>query len=251
MSRTRWGAPTVNTNAIVGTALAAALALTLPALGAVGHSAEPAHVDRASQVDTALVSPVATALETAELDTSACATAPVGVTAGAPGVTTGAGVGGTTTDDLEQFALAYNAVRIEHCLDPIPVGNFVYDACMESRLFWMAEDPSTDPTSAWGHIGSVRSDGLPSVGCDGNLAGGTDNTAQTVAVKWWDSLPHRASLYRPGSGIDGACIAFAMSHGGVPNEPYGFVRATARWVECSEVMPPSEPTVVVAALQRG
>jgi hypothetical protein len=28
------------------------------------------------------------------------------------------------------------------------------------------------------------------------------------------------------------CIAFAMSHGGIPNEPYEFTRAEARWVSC-------------------
>ena len=105
---------------------------------------------------------------------------------------------------------------------------------MESRLFWMAEDPSTDPMSAWGHIGSVRSDGLASVGCDGNLAGGTGNTGSTVAQKWWDSSSHRTSLYKPTytSSTAGVCILFAMAHGGVPNEPYLFTRAAARWVSC-------------------
>jgi hypothetical protein len=103
---------------------------------------------------------------------------------------------------------------------------------MAARLFWMAEDPSEDPASAWGHMGSVRSDGLPSTGCDGNLAGGSGNTGATVAQKWWDSLPHRASLYRPGSAIGGVCILFAMTHGGVPNEQYDFTRAAARWVDC-------------------
>jgi hypothetical protein len=105
---------------------------------------------------------------------------------------------------------------------------------MEQRLFWMAEDPSTDPMSAWGHIGSVRSDGLPSVGCDGNLAGGSGNTGATVAQKWWDSTSHRTSLYKPtytGSTAN-VCILFAMTHGGVPNEPLAFSRAAARWTTC-------------------
>jgi hypothetical protein len=98
----------------------------------------------------------------------------------------------------------------------------------------MAEDPSTDPASAWGHMGSVRSDGVPSVGCDGNLAGGSGNTGATVAQKWWNSSAHRASLYRPSvSGpVGGVCIYFAMSHGGIPNEPYSFTRAAARWGGC-------------------
>ena len=98
----------------------------------------------------------------------------------------------------------------------------------------MAEDPSTDPMSAWGHIGSVRSDGVPSVGCDGNLAGGSGNTGTTVADKWWGSSGHRASLYKPSNtgSMAGTCILFAMTHGGVPNEPYSFTRAAARWVSC-------------------
>ncbi len=58
---------------------------------------------------------------------------------------------------------------------------------MEARLFWMAESPSEDPMDAWGHMGSVRIDGVPSPGCDGNLAGGYGNSGATVASKWWDS----------------------------------------------------------------
>lgn len=142
------------------------------------------------------------------------------------------GVTGTQTNDLISFATAYNSIRMQNCLPGIPFANFRYDSCMEQRLFWMAEDPSTDPLSAWGHIGSQRSDGVPSVGCDGNLAGGTANTGATVAKKWWDSTSHRASLYRPTSSIAGACIYFAMTHGGVPNEPFSFTRAAARWSTC-------------------
>ncbi|WP_297599964.1 hypothetical protein [Microcella sp.] len=105
---------------------------------------------------------------------------------------------------------------------------------MEDRLFWMAEDPSEDPMSAWGHIGSQRSDGVPSVGCDGNLAGGSNNTGVTVAQKWWDSSGHRTSLYKPTftGSTSGVCILFAMTHGGIPNEPYSFTRAAARWTTC-------------------
>jgi hypothetical protein len=149
---------------------------------------------------------------------------------GAPGISSALGVGGTTSDDLASFAAEYNAIRADNCLEP--VSYFVYDSCMEARLFWMAEDPSTDPMSAWGHMGSVRSDGVPSVGCDGNLAGGYGNSGSTVASKWWYSPAHQASLYRPGQGTGGVCIAFAMTHGGVPNEPYDFTRAAARWTSC-------------------
>jgi hypothetical protein len=149
---------------------------------------------------------------------------------GAPGAVSGGGVAGTTSDDLYSFAAQYNAIRIANCLEP--VSYFYYDSCMEQRLFWMAEDPSEDPSSAWGHEGSVRSDGVPSVGCDGNLAGGSGNSGSTVAQKWWDSTSHRASLYRPGDGVGGVCIAFAMTHGGLPNEPYSFTRAAARWSNC-------------------
>lgn len=159
---------------------------------------------------------------------------PGGSTAGAPGRTSKGGVAGTTSADLAQFAQRYNEIRVANCLPPIPMANIRYDSCMEDRLFWMAEDPSTDPMSAWGHIGSVRSDGVPSVGCDGNLAGGSNNSGATVAQKWWDSSGHRASLYKPTytGGTGGVCILFAMTHGGVPNEPYSFTRAAARWVTC-------------------
>lgn len=155
-----------------------------------------------------------------------------GSTGGAPGRTSSGGVAGTTSADLASFAAAFNAIRVANCLQPIPMQNIRYDACMETRLFWMAEDPSTDPASAWGHIGSKRSDGVPSVGCDGNLAGGSGNTGATVAQKWWNSTAHRNSLYRPSSGIGGVCIYFAMTHGGIPNEPYSFTRAAARWGGC-------------------
>jgi hypothetical protein len=157
------------------------------------------------------------------------------VSAAAPGRTFADGtIGGTSTADLRAFATRYNEIRVTHCLQPIPAGNFRYDECMEDRLEWMAADPSDDPASAWGHAGSVRSDGVPGVGCDGNLAGGAANTGATVAQKWWESLPHRASLYRPtDSGpLDGVCIAFAMTHGGLPDEPTSFTRAAARWTDC-------------------
>jgi hypothetical protein len=155
----------------------------------------------------------------------------------APGISDGLGQGmitGTTTSDIQSFAATMNAIRAQNCLAAIPSGNFRYDSCMEQRLFWMAEDPSTDPSSAWGHIGSVRSDGVPSRGCDGNLAGGSGNSGSTVATKWWNSLEHRLSLYRPSytGSTAGVCIYFAMSHGGIPNEPSSFTRAAARWGSC-------------------
>lgn len=161
-----------------------------------------------------------------------CAGMPGGGTAGAPGAGSPLGVAGTTSSDLAQFAQAYNRIRVSNCLPPIPFSSIRYDSCMEQRLFWMAEDPSTDPLSAWGHAGSQRSDGVPSVGCDGNLAGGTGNTGASVAQKWWDSGSHRASLYKPGASVAGVCILFSMTHGGVPNEPYDFTRAAARWTSC-------------------
>lgn len=157
-----------------------------------------------------------------------------GGTNGAPGRVSGGGVQGTTSDDIASFAATYNSIRVANCLHPVPMSNFRYDSCMEDRLFWMAEDPSTDPASAWGHVGSQRSDGVPSYGCDGNLAGGSGNTGATVAQKWWNSTSHRNSLYRPSitSPVGGVCIYFAMTHGGVPNEPYSFTRAAARWGGC-------------------
>ncbi len=94
------------------------------------------------------------------------------------------GVGGTTSDDIASFAYTYNSIRVANCMEPVPYGNFYYDSCMESRLFWMAESPSEDPMDAWGHMGSVRIDGVPSPGCDGNLAGGYGNSGATAA---WSS----------------------------------------------------------------
>lgn len=154
-----------------------------------------------------------------------------GSVGGAPGASSAQGVPGTTSGDLASFARQFNAIRIANCLEPIPYGNFYYDSCMEARLFWMAESPSPDPLDAWGHMGSTRADGVPSTGCDGNLAGGSGNSGATVASKWWNSSAHRASLYRPGASVGGACIAFAMTHGGI-DEPYDFVRAAARWTGC-------------------
>lgn len=144
------------------------------------------------------------------------------------------GVGETTAADLASFAAAYNATRAAHGLRKLPLSHFRFDACMELRLIWMAEDPSTNPASAWGHIGTVRSDGVPSVGCDGNLAGGSNNTGKTVALKWWASSPHRTALYKPSykGSLTLVCIYFAMTHGGVPNEPTSFTRAAARWGSC-------------------
>lgn len=164
----------------------------------------------------------------------ACPAAITGSTPGAPSRSSALGVPGTTSSDLQTFAVRYNEIRVANCLAPVPFANIRYDSCMEDRLFWMAEDPSEDPMSAWGHIGSVRSDGVPSVGCDGNLAGGSNNTGATVAQKWWDSSGHRTSLYKPTftGSTSGVCILFAMTHGGIPNEPYSFTRAAARWTTC-------------------
>ena len=150
-------------------------------------------------------------------------------TSGAPSKRSAQGVAGTTSADLIAFADQYNLIRYQNCLPP--VSRFVYDSCMEARLFWMAESPSPDPLDAWGHIGSTRIDGVPSVGCDGNLAGGSGNTGATVAKKWWDSLSHRASLYRPPNSTAGVCIALAITHGGI-DEPTSFTRAAASWRSC-------------------
>jgi hypothetical protein len=193
-----------------GTAAATVVVLALPFLGGGGPGLE------------------------ASASAAACP-APLDATSteSVPTTTSPLGVGGTTADDLQSFADQFNEIRVQNCLDPIPLSNFTWDSCMEHRLFWMAEDPSTDPLAAWGHLGSKRSDGKPSVGCDGNLAGGPNNTGATVATKWWDSIEHRLSLYRPTSVIDGVCIAFAMTHGGIPNEAPSFTRAAARWYSCS------------------
>lgn len=146
----------------------------------------------------------------------------------APALVSAGGVAGTTSGDVAAFASTYNRIMLDNCLAPIPPANFHYDQCLQDRLFWIAEDPSTDPASAWGH-NAPRSDGAALVGCDGNLAGGNGYTGKTAADRWWTSPAHRASLFRPGSTANPAtiCISFAMTHGGVPNEPFSFARATA------------------------
>lgn len=163
-----------------------------------------------------------------------CPSAIGGSTAGAPGKTSAGGVGGTTSADLQSFAQKFNEIRVANCLDPIPMSNIRYDSCLEARLFWIAEDPAEDVNSAWGHNGTQRSDGVPAVGCDGNLAGGSGNTGATVANKWWNSASHQRSLYRPSysGSASGVVICFAMVHGGLPADGYGFTRAAARWGGC-------------------
>jgi hypothetical protein len=148
-------------------------------------------------------------------------------------------VPGTNSADLASFAAQYNAIRVANCLQPIPFANIRYSSCLQQRMWWMADDPSTDSASAWGHTGTaVRSDGVPIVGCDGDLAGGGGYTAASAASAWWASADHRASLFQPGftGSVAGVCIAFAMSHGGInvpaPNEPASFVRAAAYWYGC-------------------
>ncbi len=222
---------------VAGRAKAAADAAAADSAAAAAAAAEAAAQAAAAQAaaEAAAASSRATGGASAPAGSTAagaCAGLPGGATAGAPGAASPLGVAGTTASDLAQFAQAYNQIRVSNCLPPIPVERIRYDGCMEQRLFWMAEDPSTDPLSAWGHAGSQRSDGVPSTGCDGNLAGGTGDTGASVAQKWWDSSSHRASLYKPGASVAGVCILFAMTHGGVPNEPYSFTRAAARWASC-------------------
>lgn len=165
----------------------------------------------------------------------ACPSSIGGGAGGAPGGSTGSGIGRTTNDDLAGFAAAYNAIRVANCLEPVPYGNFRYSSCMEDRLVWMAEDPDPNPVNTWGHAGTIGNSyaqSVPDRGCDGNLAGGSGNSGATMAQKWWDSSAHRASLYKPGSSVAGVCITFAMIHGGLPNDGYGFTRASARWGGC-------------------
>lgn len=210
--------------------LAQAMTVAVDTAGVSGD-----HTSSAAQTSSTSGSALGLSVTIPERSATACPTDVTGITGSAPAITAGDGaISGTTSDDLAQFAVHFNAIRVANCLEPVPTANFVYDSCMETRLVWMAEDPSTDPASAWGHEGSVRSDGLASVGCDGNLAGGSDNTSETVAQKWWDSPAHRASLFRPDitSGTSDVCVHFAMTHGGVPNEPYSFTRASARWTSC-------------------
>ena len=172
-------------------------------------------------------------------DVKSCASGVSGTPNSAPGVTSKGGVPGTTSSDLAAFAAAYDQIRIANCLDPIPLANIRYNSCLEQRLFWMAEDPSPNPSSAWGHTSTAkRSDGVPIVGCDGDLAGGMGDTGASVAQAWWTSIDHRSSLYEPAftGNVGDICIGFAMTHGGIsvpgPNEPYAFTRSAAIWVRC-------------------
>lgn len=218
----------------------------LPVVDRTLAAADPAVAPSATAVPdgaaAAVETPAPSGAEAAAADLVASAASPAascpanvtGATPGAPATVSAAGVAGTTSADLDAFAAAYNAQRVANCLAPVPPANFRYDACMEARLFWMAEDPSSDSGSAWGHIGSQRSDGLPSVGCDGNLAGGMNNVGTTFARKWWDSSGHRISVYAPAytGSLASVCIYFAVTHGGVPDEPAAFARAAARWGSC-------------------
>lgn len=169
-----------------------------------------------------------------------------GSTGGAPSAVSPGGVQGTTSGDLASFANNFNAIRVANCLRPIPLANFRYDSCMESRLAWMAEDPHPNPANTWGHLG-VRSveadtngvfytDAVPSRGCDGNLAGGSRVDGANLAQRWWDSGAHRNSLYRPSNtgSTSRVCIYFAMTHGDGNNgaESTHFSRGAARWGGC-------------------
>jgi hypothetical protein len=220
-------------------ALAAAQAAAIAAAQAAAAQAAtaPTVTTRVVAGRTVRVISRAAAASTASVPTATAAgdcEASPGGGGSAPGRTSAGGVAGTTTGDIQSFSSTYNSIRAANCVQPVPVANFRYDSCMETRLFWIAEDPSADPNSAWGHIGTARSDGAPSVGCDGNLAGGAGNTGATVAQKWWASADHRTSLYRPAFAGDtaGVCIYFAMTHGGLPSDGYGYTRAAARWGAC-------------------
>jgi hypothetical protein len=171
--------------------------------------------------------------------TPKCPAAIGGSTAGAPGAVSVDDIPGTSSADINSFASEYNAIRVANCLTPIAFANIRYSSCLEQRLFWMADDPSSDPLSAWGHTGvAKRSDGVPIVGCDGDLAGGTGYTGASVAQAWWASTDHRYSLYQPSTtgSLAHVCIYFAMTHGGYnnpgPNEPYSFTRSAAYWASC-------------------
>jgi hypothetical protein len=186
-----------------------------------------------------LIGAVTTAPTPTPTPTPTCPAAITGTTGGAPSATSINDIPGTTSADLQEFANEYNAIRVANCLTPVPFANIRYSDCLQQRMFWMADDPSTNPASAWGHTGTaVRSDGLPIVGCDGDLAGGDGETAADVADLWWESPDHRASLYQPeyAGSLDTVCIYYAMSHGGynvpAPNEPYTMTRAAAYWGDC-------------------
>ena len=169
-----------------------------------------------------------------------------GSTGGAPGAVSPGGVQGTTSADLASFATNFNAIRVANCLKPVPLANFRYDSCMESRLAWMAEDPHPNPANTWGHVGTASveadangalyTDSVPSRGCDGNLAGGARVDGANLAQRWWDSTAHRNSLYRPSNtgSTAGVCIYFAMTHGDGNNgaESTHFTRGAARWGGC-------------------
>jgi hypothetical protein len=152
-----------------------------------------------------------------------------------PGTIAEDGLQGTTNQDLANFALEYNANRIANCLPPIALANIRFDKCLSDRMFWIAEDPSTNPSSAWGHD-LPRSDGAKMRGCDGDIAGGLGDTGTTAADKWWQSTDHRASLYQPKWGNDSysnVCIGFAIVHGGLPLGTDSMSRESARWEDCS------------------
>jgi hypothetical protein len=174
----------------------------------------------------------------------ACAIMPSGSVATVSAPDGDGNVTGTMTADLQSFANQYNSIRVANCLVPIAYTNFHYSACLQARVEWMADDPSENPANTWGHTGTpslapnpvtgiLYTTSNPIVGCDGDLAGGNGYTGATAAQAWWDSPDHRVSLYQP-SGIvtPTVCIYFAISHGGVPDEPSSFARVAAYWDKC-------------------
>jgi hypothetical protein len=225
--------------AAVASTKAVTAASTTPAPQVTTVTATSASATVAGRTFTTTPAPVVSTPAPTPPPTPTCPAAIGGSTAGAPGASDASGIPGTTSADLASFASQYNAIRVANCLTPIPFANIRYSTCLQQRMWWMADDPSTNSASAWGHTSTaVRSDGVPIVGCDGDLAGGTGYTAASVATAWWNSSDHRASLYQPSysGNVAGVCIAFAISHGGVnvpaPNEPASFARAAAYWYGC-------------------
>lgn len=150
----------------------------------------------------------------------------------APDVVSLQGVEGTTTGDIRSFSAEYNKIRVANCLQPISPENFIYDSCMEKRLFFLSENPTIDPTRAWGPMGVPSDSTQTLVGCDGNLIVGVGETGATAAQNFWNSEKLRDSLYVKIDGNSKSCVYFAAAHGNVGDVSPTVARIAARWGDC-------------------
>ena len=153
---------------------------------------------------------------------------------GAPGASSALGVGGTTSDDVASFAYTYNSIRVVE----LPRARAVRQLLL--RLLHGGAAVLDGRVAQRGPDGCLGSHGLrphrwrPEPGlrrqpCRRIRQQRRDRRIEVVELGRAPCVALQAGYV---GGMGGVCIAFAMTHGGVPNEPYDFTRAAARWVWC-------------------